>query len=164
MTEHPAPDDPAVEPALAGVHHLKIAVSDLDTSIAWYERVLRAHRVERFDHRDDTGALFGVIVELPGVDIPIELRLSPETAAATAGHDPITFGVTDRTELDYWVAHLDRQGVDHSPVITGFVGHLVRFTSPDGLAIRIYTNPVHGFEAQEMSDQADIAWSTGDST
>jgi catechol 2,3-dioxygenase-like lactoylglutathione lyase family enzyme len=155
MTEDRAPDDPA-QPVLAGVHHLKIAVSDLDTSIRWYERVLRAHRVERFDHRDTGGTLFGVILNLPGVDIPVELRLAPEAAAGTAGHDPITFGVADRTGLDRWVAHLDRHGVDRSPVVTGFIGHLVEFTSPDGLAIRIYTNPANGFADAEMSGAAEV--------
>jgi hypothetical protein len=40
----------------------------------------------------------------------------------------------------------------------------VRFTTPDGLAIRIYTNPANGFDATEMSSAADVGWSTGATT
>jgi catechol 2,3-dioxygenase-like lactoylglutathione lyase family enzyme len=129
------------DPVLAGVHHLKIPVSDLDTSIAWYGTALRSTRVERFDHRDDEGNLYAAVLDLPGVDIPVELRLAPDAAAATKGHDPITFGVADRAGLDRWLTHLDHHGVARSPVITGLFGHLVEFASPDGLLIHIYTNP-----------------------
>jgi catechol 2,3-dioxygenase-like lactoylglutathione lyase family enzyme len=156
VTEHDS-----TEPVLAGVHHLKIPVSDLDTSTAWYGTALRAHRDERFDHRDADGRLFGVILTIPGVDIPVELRLAPESAAATAGHDPITFGVADRAGLDRWVAHLDGNGVEHSPVIAGFIGHLVQFSSPDGLEIRIYTVPPGGLAAAEMADAADVMGPSG---
>ncbi|HEX7307205.1 hypothetical protein [Lentzea sp.] len=45
-----------------------------------------------------------------------------------------------------------------SPVISGFIGDLVELSTPDGLAIRLYTDPVGGFEAVELDgERADVS-------
>lgn len=144
-------------PTFTGVHHIKFPVSDLDASTAWFERTLLATRISRFDHVDADGRLFAVILTLPGVAVPTELRLAPDAAKATAGYDPITFGVADEAALDRWITHLDALGVAHSPKIAGFIGRLIEFRTPDGLAIRVYTDPPNGFAAVEMDGaRADI--------
>lgn len=143
---------------LAGIHHLKFPVRDVAASTTWFERVLGARRVERFDHYDDQGVLFAVILFLPGLDVPVELRLAPAAAEAVVGYDPVTFGVADRDALDAWVAQLDTLGVEHSPVISGFIGDLLELTTPDGLALRFYTNPLGGFaEVTFDAERADIS-------
>jgi hypothetical protein len=38
-----------------GLHHVKFPVTDLDTSLQWYETVLKAKREPRFDHMDANG-------------------------------------------------------------------------------------------------------------
>ncbi|MFD5828083.1 VOC family protein [Lentzea sp. NPDC060358] len=147
-----------MKPILSGIHHLKLPVTDLEESIAWFADALGARHVERFDHHDESGALFAVIVLLPGVDVPVELRLAPAAAEAVAGYDPVTFGVSDRAALDSWVEHLDARGVPHSPVIAGFIGDLVELSTPDGLALRFYTDPVGGFDAVELDrERADVS-------
>lgn len=40
------------------VHHLKLPVSDLEASIAWYQRVLSAQRLSKFDHVDSSGTSY----------------------------------------------------------------------------------------------------------
>ncbi|MFI9272009.1 VOC family protein [Kitasatospora sp. NPDC052896] len=148
-------------PALTGVHHLKFPVSDLSASLTWFESAFGARRVAAQDHRDQQGRLYAVIVMLPGLTTPVELRLAPTAARALAGYDPVTFGVADRAALEAWAAHLDTVGIAHSPVINGYIGQLLELSTPDGCAVRLYTDPVGGFDRVEMHpDQADIdsAW------
>jgi hypothetical protein len=38
-------------PSCASVHHLKNLVTDLDTSVRWYQTVLKAKRERIFDRR-----------------------------------------------------------------------------------------------------------------
>jgi catechol 2,3-dioxygenase-like lactoylglutathione lyase family enzyme len=60
MTEK-APESPA----FTGIHHLKFPVSDLSASADWYGLAFGADRVATFDHRDENGRLFAVIVRFP---------------------------------------------------------------------------------------------------
>ncbi|UQN31491.1 VOC family protein [Brachybacterium kimchii] len=145
-------------PTLSGIHHLKLPVRDLDEGIAWFADSLGARHVERFDHHDETGTRYAVIVQLPGLDVPVELREAPAAAAALDGYDPVTFGVADRAALDLWVEHLDARGVAHSPVISGFIGDLIELRTPDGLALRLYTDPAGGFDTVDLDpERAEIS-------
>ena len=54
-------------PVVSGLHHLKLPVSDLDTSLHWYERVFDAEHLAQFDHFDDNGARYAVIIAIPGL-------------------------------------------------------------------------------------------------
>ena len=138
---------------LSGIHHIKLPVRDLRASIAWLERVLAARHIERFDHHDASGEPFAVIVMLPGVAEPVELRHAPTAAEALAGYDPVTFGVADRAALDDWIEHFDMVGVAHSPVISGTIGDVVEVVTPEGLPLRLYTLPVGGFEAVAFDEE-----------
>ncbi|MFI9382124.1 VOC family protein [Kutzneria sp. NPDC052558] len=126
-------------PTLDGVHHLKFPVSDLAASVEWFGTALGARRQEGLDHYDLDGRLFGVILAVPGLDVPVELRLSPEMARAMAGYDPVTFSVADDAALARWIAHLDSVGIEHSPPLRGFAGQLITLSTPDGVVIRLYT-------------------------
>lgn len=134
-------------PRLAGLHHVTLPVSDLDVSTAWYTTVLGAARVPGLDHHDPAGDRCSVVVTLPGLDIPLQLRLAPEALGTTGSYDPLTLGVTDRAELDRWAAHLDEADVPHGPVTPARLGHALSFHDPDGTLLRLYTAPVGGLEA-----------------
>lgn len=144
-------------PNFTGVHHLKIPVTDVEASASWFERAFGARRVKRFDHREKDGTLFAAMMMMPGIGSPVELRHASKAAKAVAGYDPFTFGVKDKAALDRWVEHFDKNGVKHSPVVTGYIGHVIGVDTPDGLAIRIYTDPEGGFEHVVFHpEQADI--------
>jgi catechol 2,3-dioxygenase-like lactoylglutathione lyase family enzyme len=144
-------------PILSGLHHLKIPVSNLGISVAWYERVFGARQRTEFDHRDRDNILYAVIMDIPGLGVNTELRLAPKAARAVAGYDPVTYGVANRAELDRWATHLDACKVDHSPIITGYIGHVLIFSDPDGLILRLYTNPEQGLDAADFDpSRADI--------
>ncbi|MCX4432119.1 MULTISPECIES: VOC family protein [Streptomyces] len=134
----------STRPVVQGVHHIKVPVSDLERSIAWYRSVLGARRLEEFDHVTRDGELFAVILDVPDVNVPLELRLDPATAGRLAGFDPLTFTVKGRAELDGWIRHLDLLGVTHSPVIVALMGYLLVVPDPDGVRLRFYTDEPHG--------------------
>jgi catechol 2,3-dioxygenase-like lactoylglutathione lyase family enzyme len=94
-------------PRLKGLHHIKLPVTDLDTSLSWYQRVFDAEHLSQFDHYDGAGARYAVIPQLPGVDILIELRWAPDAATATAGYDPVSLVAGGADDLQAWIDHLD---------------------------------------------------------
>lgn len=134
-------------PSLTGVHHLKFPVSDLEQSIDWYARVFGAEHIRRFDHHDSARQRYAVVISIPGLHQLVELRLNPSAAQGVSGFDPVTFGVADEKTLREWITHLDRQQVPHTRAITGYIGQVVRLTTPDGMTIQIYTDPKGGFES-----------------
>lgn len=135
-------------PELKGIHHLKMPVSNLATSLDFYERALGARRIAEADHRRGDGSLFAYILAVPGLDTKLELRLHPQRAKSHAGFDPVTIAVEDRAVLDRWIDYLDQAGVRHSPVITSIQAWIIVIEDPDGNRVRLYTLETHGPELQ----------------
>ena len=133
-------------PTLSGLHHLKLPASDLDTTLAWYRRVFGAQHLAQFDHLDDNGVRYAVIVAIPSVPTPLELRWAPGAAGAMRGCDPINLAVESVGDLHAWARHLDAVDVEHSTVIEGGAGHLLVLADPDGIYIRIADVPAGGVE------------------
>ena len=149
-------------PAVLGVHHLKFAVSNLDVSIAWYERVLGARRIASLDHIRPDGTRFAVICHMADwAGLFLELRQTEAQARKERGWDPITLTVKNRQGLLEWVQWLDQWRTNHSPVLTGMRGWLMalevraqsvqscaslttRLQDPDGRRIRFYSREEHG--------------------
>jgi catechol 2,3-dioxygenase-like lactoylglutathione lyase family enzyme len=126
---------------VSGLHHITFPVTDLTAGIAWYGRLLGAGHLTALDHHDPRGEWFAAVLAVPGLDVPVQLRVAGR-APGPAGYEPVTFSVRDRADLDAWVAHLDACGVPHSPVTTARVGDSVQFPSPDGTPLRLYTGSV----------------------
>lgn len=139
-------------PEITGIHHLKFAVTNLDVSDAFYTKVFNAKRLRHFDHRLPNGELFGIIMELQNLGTMIELRLNVEAARAHKGFDPVTLAVQSRSDLERWAEHLDRLGVDRSPIFTGMYGWLLAFEDLDGLHIRFYTLETHDWTEHPSRD------------
>ena len=148
-------------PPVSGLHHLKLPVSDLDTSLHWYERVFGAEHLAQFDHFDDNGARYAVIIAIPGLPTPLELRWAPGGAAAMRGCDPINLAAESAEALQAWARHLDSLDVEHSSVIQGGPGHLLVLADPDGIYIRISEVPAGGVENIKMpqgNPEPDVPW------
>jgi catechol 2,3-dioxygenase-like lactoylglutathione lyase family enzyme len=138
-------------PGLRGLHHLKLPVTDLDASLAWYQRVFDAERQAQFDHLGDNGVRYAVVLALPGIEVLIELRWAPKAAAATIGYDPVNLAAGDLENLHQWIDHLDALQIDHSPIVPANAGHVIVFQSPDGLYLRLLTLPEGGIQSTEMN-------------
>lgn len=123
----------------AGLHHIKIPVTDLVRSRAWYERVLGFHVQFEFPNAED-GVVRGVAGQLPGLgETGLALRENPEVARGLAGYDAFAFAIKDKAAAEAWVAKLDRLGVEHSPIIEASIGWIVSCHDPDGIEIRMYS-------------------------
>jgi catechol 2,3-dioxygenase-like lactoylglutathione lyase family enzyme len=133
-------------PQLAGIHHLKLPVSDLAGSQTFYEQVFGARRIPEADHVDEDGHLYAVICAVPGLGTLVELRLNPVAAERQAGFDPVTIAVESLVELDAWIERLDELGVPHSGRLAGIQAWLTAFDDPDHHRLRLYTLQQHGPE------------------
>jgi catechol 2,3-dioxygenase-like lactoylglutathione lyase family enzyme len=142
-------------PPLRGIHHLKIAVSDLAAAERFYTNVFGARRLTEADHVDDGGRLYACIFDVPGLGPLLELRLDPAQAGAHRGFDPMTLAVRDRAELARWQGHLDALGVAHSGELVSLQAWLTVLADPDGTRLRLYTLERHG---PELRPQAGNPW------
>ena len=137
-------------PELAGIHHVKMPVTDLDRSRDWYGRVL-GFKVT-YEFQDADGVVRGFAGEVPGLgDSMLCLRVNSQAAQGCQGFDPVSFAVRDRADVEAWAAHLDTLGVPHSPVIEASIGWLLVFNDPDGLDLHLYSWAAHGV------DHGDVA-------
>jgi catechol 2,3-dioxygenase-like lactoylglutathione lyase family enzyme len=137
-------------PELAGIHHVKMPVTDLDRSRDWYGRVL-GFKVT-YEFQDADGVVRGVAGEVPGLgDSMLCLRVNSQAAQGCQGFDPVSFAVPDRADIETWAAHLDTLGIPHSPVIEASIGWLLVFNDPDGLDLHLYSWAAHGV------DHGDVA-------
>ncbi len=124
-------------PALAGVHHLKLPVTDLARSREWYHSrlgyELKAEIVEQ-------GRLMGLALGHPRGGPRLALRLDPDRARAAAGFDYFAIGVPDKEAIDELAARLTAQGERHAGVHWASIGWILPLLhDPDGHEVRFYT-------------------------
>jgi len=122
---------------LAGLHHLKLPVRDLERSRAWYERVLGYEGTREFV---EDGRLMGVMMAHPNGGPGFALRLDPAQADASAGFDYFGIAVADRVTIEAVAARLDELGEKHAGVHPAGSGHVLpHLFDPDGYEVRFYT-------------------------
>jgi catechol-2,3-dioxygenase len=128
-------------PTLAGVHHLKLPVSDLDRSMAWYGRCLGYQVAIEFREH---GRRTGVSMVHPDGGPWLGLVHAPERARAAAGFDYFSIGVPDRSSLESLAAHLTELGEQHAGVHFATVGWILPMLhDPDGHEVRFYSMEAH---------------------
>ena len=128
-------------PALAGVHHLKLPVSDLERSRSWYESRLGYELAREFV---EGGTLMGVALSHPNGGPGLALRLDPDRAAAAAGFDYFAIGVPDKDALEDLAARLTALGEHHAGVHVASTGWILPLLhDPDGHEVRFYTIAHH---------------------
>src|SRR6478672_10543356 len=132
-----ATDSGANVPALAGIHHLKLPVTDLARSLEWYRSRLGYQVQVEFVEQ---GTLMGVGLAHPAGGPDLGLRLDPERARAAAGFDYFAIGVPDREAIDQLAARLTMLGEQHAGVHWASIGWILpELHDPDGHEIRFYT-------------------------
>jgi catechol 2,3-dioxygenase-like lactoylglutathione lyase family enzyme len=130
-TEHSAP-------ALAGIHHVKLPVSDLARSRAWYES--RLGYVMEMEFVEE-GVVMGMVFSHPNGGPSFALRLNPERASAAAGFDYFAIGVPSKEDVDALASRLTEMGDEHAGVQqTPFGWVLALLHDPDGHEVRFYVD------------------------
>jgi catechol 2,3-dioxygenase-like lactoylglutathione lyase family enzyme len=122
---------------MLGLHHIKIPVSDLPTSRAWYERLFALETHAEF--RDDEDGVVRGVLYRPIGELTLSLRENAPAAKGFAGFDPFAIMLRGRSDVDHWVGRLDSLGIAHGDVIAAPIGYILTFHDPDGLELRFYT-------------------------
>jgi catechol 2,3-dioxygenase-like lactoylglutathione lyase family enzyme len=127
-------------PPIAGVHHVKLPVSDLVRSREWYESVLGLQ--VRTEFRDDDGVVRGVagtLTEPSGeVVLGLALRQNAEVSAGLDGFDPLSLSLVEHADLQRWADHVVALGFERPQTHAA----VLRLHDPDGHEIRLFS-PEH---------------------
>jgi catechol 2,3-dioxygenase-like lactoylglutathione lyase family enzyme len=135
-------------PVLAGVHHVKLPVSDLARSLAWYESRLGYRKGFEFVEQ---GVVMGLVLQHPRGGPDLALRTDPARAVAAAGFDYFAIGVPDRDAIDRLATRLSELGEHHAGVHWASIGWILpELHDPDGHEVRFYTLAQH-------TDPEDVA-------
>lgn len=124
---------------LSGIHHVKLPVSDVARSRAWYERVLGFETLVEFD---EDGVVAGVALGRDDCQPSVALRHDPDRARALSGFDALALLVPTREDVPRWRDVLDELGEPHGGLVQGHAGGavLVGLRDPDGIEIRLYAD------------------------
>ena len=124
---------------ISGIHHIKLPVSDVARSRAWYHRVLGFETVIEFV---EDGVVEGVALRRDGCQPQVALRRDPVRARALSGFDAVALLVPSRDEVEQWSTRLDDLGEPHGGLVQGHDGGavLVGLHDPDGIEIRLYAD------------------------
>ncbi|MCX5042420.1 VOC family protein [Aldersonia sp. NBC_00410] len=128
-------------PALKGISHVELTVTDLDRAAAWWHDIMGFTPVHRgggetYQNRD--------LVHPTGVVVSVKTHDEPLTSVfdeRCIGLDHISFEVADRDEMLRWLTHLDEMGVAHSGIKETPLGPLVVFRDPDNIQVELYVHP-----------------------
>ena len=128
-------------PVLAGIHHLKLPVTDLDRSREWYLSRLGYQVQMEFVEQ---GRVMGYALSHPNGGPPLALRLDPARARAAAGFDYFSIGVPDKDAIDRLAGRLTGLGEPHAGVHWASIGWILpELHDPDGHEVRFYTIQHH---------------------
>src|SRR4029077_11551989 len=123
-------------PALAGIHHVKLPVTDLARSREWYQSRLGYQLQMEFVEQ---GRLMGYGLAHPNGGPQLGLRPSAERSRVAAGFDYFAIGVPDREAIDQLAARLTTLGERHAGVHWATIGWILPgLHDPDGHEVRLY--------------------------
>ena len=128
-------------PAITGISHVDLSVTDLERSDAWYRELLGA--VPLFGGRNDAHGLdVRYLVEPQSmVIIGLEQHDANEGSAVDerrVGLDHLAFNVGTRAELDAWLARLDELGITHSGISEEDPWDVLVFRDPDNIQLEFF--------------------------
>lgn len=130
--------------ASSSIAHVRLTVTDIERSRAFYESVFGwPVLIEVPDNADAAtrsrlGFLFGgVIYDLGGALIGLRPVADDRFDPDRVGLDHIAFRLNDKAELDSAAAHLDDLGIAHEPVKDIGPSYILEFRDPDDIALEL---------------------------
>lgn len=134
-------------PGISGIHHFSVTVTDIEASLAWYQRLLGADRVPmKFPHYgcEDTG--YGELLVEPRSGVIVGLHTNTGNDGhpfdeSRTGLDHVALNVASRDELEAWTGWLDHLGIAHSGIRVGevpFPFATVVFRDPDNIQLELF--------------------------
>jgi glyoxylase I family protein len=132
-----------------GLHHIRLTVSDLERSRAFYEGILGFQVVAQSPGdptdpavRQDPAQLYGgVVYQTNGILFGLRPVADPGDSfdSERTGLDHLSFTVQDRQALDAAAVALEERGVPHGQVteLDGFGLAILSFSDPDGVHLEL---------------------------
>jgi glyoxylase I family protein len=123
-----------------GFAHVVLTVTDLERSIAWYEKLFdvapdHVSQDQTFSvaawHFDDRTVALHCFGDSNGERFD-ERR---------PGLDHLAFSCRDREELEKWASRLEHLGIDRSEIIEAPYGSALAFRDPDNIALEFFAPP-----------------------
>jgi glyoxylase I family protein len=130
------------------LHHIALTVTDVDASVAWYEKVFRISLRMEVPHQGGVGKLLAD----DGGQLAIVLHHHDANERDSfietrTGLDHVGLLVSDRTRLVRWQAHLEDLGVrrspsadrplTQSPIADEGYGSVLVFRDPDNIQLEL---------------------------
>lgn len=140
-------DTPTAQPTITGVHHFSPTVTDIEASIAWYERVFGLERVPvTFPHYGSEDSGYAILLTDPRSGLAFGLHHHDANTGepfleTRTGLDHLALTVPGRQELENWVAHLDALGIEHSGITDmdePFKYSVLVFRDPDNIQLELF--------------------------
>lgn len=139
-------------PTRPHIHHIALTVSDLDSSIAWYEKVFDITYRLDVPHQGGTGkVLMDDARQLMIVLHHHDANQSERFAETRTGLDHIGFLVPNRADLEVWQVHLEALGVERatvadrpntqSPIDDRSFGSILVLRDPDNIQLELFAPP-----------------------
>ncbi|MEU9063960.1 VOC family protein [Streptomyces sp. NPDC048430] len=135
-------------PVIAGVNHIALTVTDIDASMAWYQRVFRTDQVlGKFPHLEKEETGYGLLLLEPrsGVILAFHTNTGNQKEQfdeVRTGLDHLSFSVTSQEELQAWADWLEELGIEHTGVrhvTEPFPISTVVFRDPDNIQLEVVT-------------------------
>jgi catechol 2,3-dioxygenase-like lactoylglutathione lyase family enzyme len=125
-------------PAVEGIGHAAITVTDVDRSVEWYGRVLGLTKMMDETHEG------GYVVVMASPDFRLIVGLHHHEAnegesfgETRTGLDHVGINVPGRADLEAWAARFDELGVEHGEITEEPYGTLVAFRDPDNIQLEM---------------------------
>jgi catechol-2,3-dioxygenase len=129
-------------PGSLTIAHASLTVSDLDRSIAWYERLFDT----KLAPAEGPGP-FRRVALLVGDHAVVGLDEFPDPAdhlpfnERRVGLDHLAFTCASRSELETWKARLDELGIVNGGIVDAPYGSVLSFRDPDNIALEFFALP-----------------------
>jgi catechol 2,3-dioxygenase-like lactoylglutathione lyase family enzyme len=124
-------------PAIRGIAHVELSVSNLDRSVSWYRSLLNANEIFRAGNDEFAIDAVALIEPESKMIIAFTQHRNPDDDSPftprRVGLDHVCFGVADAAALEEWRAHLDSLGVKHGGIEERDIFLAIVATDPDGI-------------------------------
>ena len=131
-------------PAFTGVAHVGLTVSNLDASIAWYQKVLDGQVVFQMGGPGESLRSAGLVTN--GLLIALNQHAAAQPGdrfnETRTGLDHLSFACPNRAALEEWQARLDENGVTNSGINDTYA-HVLVFRDPDNIQLEFFA-PLEG--------------------
>ncbi len=127
-------------PEARRIHHLTLTVTDLDASVAWYERVLG---LEKANERQGSGWVRTILRNRHGLVIGLTVHEAGRTDdrfdERRVGLDHLSIACDDLDEVSAWRDRLDELDVPHGGIGETSYAHVLVTRDPDDIPVEFFT-------------------------